>query len=88
MKTLWSVTSDGLIDRKLYDKYILKKPEYGTDEYWQKERKSKFKRDARQKEDAFYKLHGAVINVWAQTIKVEMPHYSFMNKVRCLPYKI
>lgn len=52
---------------------ILKKIEYGTDEYWKKERKSKFRRNARQKEEETLKFAEGIIDLWGTHQRVEMP---------------
>ena len=61
-------------------KQILKKPEYGTPEYWEKERKSKFKRDARQKEEQVLKSAEGIINLWSATVSVDIPLYKLLTK--------
>ena len=81
------MTNEGLVDREWYDRYILKKPEYGTPEYWIKERKSKFIRNARKKEDAAYRRDGSIIGIWTQQVKVEMPLYSMMSNKNTIRYE-
>jgi len=49
------------------------KIEYGTKEYWEKERKSKFHRNARQEEEHILKTSEGIIALWSSTQKVEMP---------------
>lgn len=59
---------------------ILKKPEYGTDEYWKKERKSKFRINARQKEEHTLRNAEGIIGLWSMATPVEMPLYKLLNK--------
>ena len=58
---------------------ILKKVEYGTPEYWRKERKSKFKRNVKQKEEETLKSAEGIINLWSASIIVEMPLYKMLS---------
>ena len=59
---------------------ILRKPEYGTDEYWKKERKSKFRRNARQKEERALRSAEGIIGLWSIATHVEMPLYRILNR--------
>jgi hypothetical protein len=52
------------------------KPEYGTPEYWVKERRSKFKINARQKQEQEEKLNNGILNMWSLVKKVDMPLYN------------
>ena len=58
---------------------ILGKIEYGTDEYWRKERKSKFRRNARQEEERTLQTAECIIGLWATHKPVEMPLYTMMS---------
>jgi hypothetical protein len=52
------------------------KPEYGTPEYWIKEKRSKFKINARQKQEQEEKLNNGILNMWSLVERVEMPLYN------------
>ena len=69
------------VSREWYDKYVLKKPEYGTPEYWVKERKSRFIRDARKKEDGAYKMGSGIITLWSKMEKTELPLYQMYQNM-------
>ncbi len=55
------------------------KYEYGTPEYWIKERKSKFRVNARQKDEERRKFYENVVNLWALQPMIEMPLYSMLT---------
>ena len=56
------------------------KPEYGTPEYWIKERKSKFRINARQKEEQVLKSAEGIISLWSMTTSVQMPLYDLLKR--------
>lgn len=56
-------------------------PEYGTLEYWEKERRSKFRVNARRREERYRKSTNAIIDLW-NTVMEKQPLYyleSLMN---------
>ncbi len=55
------------------------KIEYGTPEYWEKERKSKFRINARQREEQLLKMDTGIIMLWSTVVSTEMPLYNLMN---------
>ena len=57
---------------------ILGNVEYGTDEYWVKERRSKFRRNARQKAQQAITTTTGIVGLWTAAKKVEMPLYSML----------
>ncbi len=69
------INRQDIIDR------LLKKGKYayGTPEYWVKERKAKFIRNARQKEELEKKLYSSIINFWSLTTITEMPLYKLLS---------
>lgn len=50
---------------------------YGTSEYWEKERKAKFRINARQKEERAKKFGLDIINLWAMSEVTKPPLYHF-----------
>lgn len=72
-----------MTDQQYQDKidWLLRrgKYEYGTPEYWIKERKSKFRINARQKEEQERRFYENVVNLWALQPRVEMPLVSMLT---------
>ena len=50
---------------------------YGTPEYWERERKSKFKRNARQREERDKNISDSIIDLWAMSEATKPPLYHF-----------
>ena len=55
------------------------KYEYGTPEYWIKERKSKFRINAREKDEKERNFYSNIVNLWSLQPKVEMPLYKMLS---------
>lgn len=60
-------------------KQILSKEEYDTAEYCAKERRSKFRINARQKEQDTLNTATGIIGLWSATKKVEMSLFNLMQ---------
>lgn len=55
------------------------KYEYGTAEYWEKERKAKFIRNARQREEMENRTGLSIIRLWSMAAMTEMPLYKMLS---------
>ena len=57
---------------------IINTPEWDTPEYWAKERKSKFRRNARQLETHYRNTTAGIIDLWTSVGQPQMPLYNMV----------